>query len=209
MKETLEIKKDLTFDVEVKSVDENEFTVDAVFSSKVKDRQGDILPPDVLLSGAENYLKNPVLLDSHTYHSVKNIIGSVEDLKASGSAVSGRVKYFVGQGNDAADWAFALAKNKIASFSVGFRALDYEYIKEKNKEGYEIVTGYQFKKVELLEISQVSVPANPKALMKSFEAVNKPAAQVPVAEPEKQLKKEDVKKAFTDALTEIKKEQLK
>ena len=74
-------KQNLSFEVTVKSVNEEENSIEAVFSHKQKDRAGDVLPPDVLLDGAKNFLKNPVLLDSHNYSSVKNIIGRVEDLR--------------------------------------------------------------------------------------------------------------------------------
>lgn len=133
-------KQNLSFEVTVKSVNEEENSIEAVFSHKQKDRAGDVLPPDVLLDGAKNFFKNPVLLDSHNYSSVKNIIGRVEDLHIENGGLVGKSVYFVGKGNDAADWAFALAKEGLAAFSVGFRALEYDYIKEKDAMGNEMVT---------------------------------------------------------------------
>lgn len=193
----------LDFTFEIKSIDEETNSVTAVFSHSQKDRAGDILPPEVLLAGAKNFLKNPVLLDSHSYGGVKNIIGKVEDLQVADGGLTGRAVYFAGKGNDAADWAFTLAKEGLAAFSVGFRALDYEYLKEKDARGQEIVTGYRFKKVELLEISQVAVPCNPRALKKIFTPqTSAPAAPVPMAE-SGEGEKEKIIKAFRDALKEI------
>ncbi len=199
-------KQNLSFEVTVKSVNEEENSIEAVFSHKQKDRAGDVLPPDVLLDGAKNFLKNPVLLDSHNYSSVKNIIGRVEDLHIENGGLVGKSVYFVGKGNDAADWAFALAKEGLAAFSVGFRALEYDYIKEKDAMGNEMVTGYLFKKVELLEISQAAVPCNPRALKKIFTPkATAPAAPVPMAESGKG-EKETIAKAFKNALAEINQE---
>ena len=199
-------KQVLAFDVTIKAVNEEDNSVTAVFSHKSRDRAGDVLPPEVLMAGAENFLKNPVLLDSHDYKGVENIIGKVEDLKVSGGGLTGRAVYFTGKGNEAADWAYTLAKEGLAAFSVGFRALDYDYIKEKDANGYEIVTGYQFKKVELLEISQVSVPCNPRALKKIFapQDPKAPAACAPKAESaeEQKAEREKIAKAFKEALAE-------
>ena len=57
-------------------------------------------------------------------------------------------------------------------------------IKEEGEKGEIFITGLKFKKVELLEISQVSVPCNPAALKKIFcsESTAVPAAPVPNAE---------------------------
>ncbi len=193
-------KKIFSFNFTVKSVSEEEHSVQAVFSCARKDRSGDILPPQVLLAGAGNFLKNPVLLDSHSYGSVKNIIGRVEDLHAEGDCLAGKAVYFAGKGNEAADWAFTLAKEGLAAFSVGFRALDYEYLTEKGADGREIITGLLFKKVDLLEISQAAVPCNPAALRKIFNAPAAPAASVPEAE---SGEAEKISRAFKAALEEI------
>ena len=100
-------KQVLAFDVTIKAVNEEDNSVIAVFSHKSRDRAGDVLPPEVLMAGAENFLKNPVLLDSHDYKGVENIIGKVEDLKVSGGGLTGRAVYFTGKGNEAAAWASA------------------------------------------------------------------------------------------------------
>ena len=51
----------LDFTFEIKSIDEETNSVTAVFSHSQKDRAGDILPPEVLLAGAKNFLKNPIM----------------------------------------------------------------------------------------------------------------------------------------------------
>ncbi|MBQ3667555.1 MAG: HK97 family phage prohead protease [Elusimicrobiaceae bacterium] len=205
------MEKTFNFDMTVKQVTDNEQekSIVAVFSCSKKDRAGDVLPPEVLLEGAENFKKNPVLLDSHNHFGVENILGKISDLKAQNGEFFGKVTYFAGKGNQAADWAFKLAKEGIAAFSVGFRALEYEYIKEEGAKGEIFITGLKFKKVELLEISQVSVPCNPAALKKIFcsESTAVPAAPVPNAEntvKKDEQEKETIAKAFTDALAEIK-----
>lgn len=189
--EILEAQKCL-FDVEIKSVNEEDKSVKAVFSTSAVDRMGDIVDPEALLAGSKNFIKNPVLMNSHEKYDLTKIIGKVSDLQVQGKKFAGTVIYFAGQGNPAADWAFNLAKQGIAAFSIGFRGLEYEYIKAKSKYGDgEVVTGLHFTKVELLEISQVAVPANQEALMKAYETFSKSkVAQVPQASEEKtQVKK--------------------
>lgn len=155
--------------LEVKAIDEENFTADVVISSGNRDRMGDILEPEVIIAGSKNFMRNPVLINSHdSWGGVEKILGKFLELSVSGKKTIGKVKYFVGQGNPAADWAFNLAKQGIAAFSIGFRGLAYEYIEEKDADGYKRVTGYNFTKIELLEVSQVAIPANPDALMKAF-----------------------------------------
>jgi hypothetical protein len=75
-----------------------------------------------------------------------------------------KFEYFAGQGNDEADWAWFLAQKGIASYSIGFIGHQYDWIKEKDGEGNERITGRRFTEVELLEVSQVLIPSNRGAL---------------------------------------------
>jgi len=82
-------------------------------------------------------------------------------------------KYFVGLGNPIADWAWTLAKLKVASYSVGFKVYAYDTTSEW-WEDKEVLAGKKprrtFTDAELLEISHVTIPANANALQNSLSS---------------------------------------
>jgi len=59
--------------------------------------------------------------------------------------------------------AAVMIENGMGRFSHGFRALEWEAIRERGENGEEFLTGYDVKRFEILEESLVSVPANPDA----------------------------------------------
>lgn len=189
--EILEAQKCL-FEMEIKAVDEEKYTAEVVISSGNRDRMGDVVEPEAVIAGAKNFMKHPILLDSHDRHGgVEKIIGKFLELSVKDNKVVAKVQYLAKQGNSAADWAFNLAKQGIAAFSIGFRGLAYEYIEEKDSDGYKRITGYKFTKIELLEVSQVAIPANADALMKAYTEFSKSkVAQVPKTSEEKPQEKQ-------------------
>ena len=122
-----------------------------VISTDTIDRQGEIVDQD----GWEfaNYMKNPVVLDTHRYESIDDVVGKVVGQprrKGNGWIV---------------DMEFAdtpkgrlaqelVANGFINTVSVGFRSM------QRRPEGK--LTRHI--KMELLEVSLVAVPANPEAL---------------------------------------------
>ncbi len=161
-------------DIELKSIDEEKSIAEVYISSSKRDRMGDIVEPDAIINGSKNFMKQPVLLDGHDSRGgVERILGKFLEIYKVGEKVAAKVQYLAGQGNSAADWAFTLAKNGVAAFSIGFRGLAYELIEERDADGYKHVTGYKFTKIELLEVSQVAIPANPDAVMKAYQSFSK------------------------------------
>jgi HK97 family phage prohead protease len=106
----------------------------------------------------KNYRANPVVLDSHNYWSIASILGRSTEVTIEKGRMTNRVKFAVE--NPLGNLAFKLAKSGfIQSESVGFIPLDWENMPgAKDGEPNRIFT-----KQELLEISLVSVPANPGA----------------------------------------------
>ncbi|HOA84217.1 MAG TPA: hypothetical protein PKV92_09355, partial [Thermodesulfovibrio thiophilus] len=93
-----------------------------------------------------------------------------------------KFKYFVGEGNPEADWAFKLASKGIAAYSVGF--IPYQYTTDEaeikkllGSTDKSDMPNLVYKDVELLEISQVLVPANPSALLLSYKSVSDPVVE--------------------------------
>src|SRR4030066_242306 len=103
----------------VKSVNEKDFTVLATVSDETIDRSGEVIQVSAWVNRLENYKKHPILLSSHNYYGLLNQIGMAKELMI-GDSFDVEFKYFVGEGNPEADWAFNLAKKGIVAFSVGF-----------------------------------------------------------------------------------------
>jgi hypothetical protein len=174
-------------DVKVKSIDESNFIVDALVTNNSLDAQGEIVLNSAWKDGFKRYKSNPVLMTSHNIEKLGNVIGECVNIKKDSDGVSCKFKYFVGEGNSEADWGFTLAKKGIAAYSVGFMAHGCEYDEEKIKEllkqekinikksgkVYAVITD-----AELYEVSQVAVPANKDALMKSKSFINKSKEEI-------------------------------
>ena len=138
------------FDVRIKSVNEDEYTIDAVFSTEDEDRHGDIVRQAWDL---KNFKKNPVILNSHNYWSATDVIGKCIKIGVKNGQLEGTIKFAVEE-NPEAKIIYDLYRGEyLTSFSVGFIP------KEFSDKG-EIL------KSELLEISAVSVPANAYARAK-------------------------------------------
>jgi HK97 family phage prohead protease len=149
---------------EVKEVNLDEFTLTAVVSNKKTDRDGDVVLPEAFSKRLKTYKDHPVLLSSHNYADLRKQIGKALSVSVEDNEVVAKFQYFVGEGNPEADWAWVLAQKGIASYSVGFMGHQFDWIKEKDEEGSERITGRKFTDIELLEISQVLVPSNRGAL---------------------------------------------
>jgi len=152
---------------EVKEINTEKHTLTAVISNKKVDRDGDIVDPEAFKKRLKNYKEHPVLLSSHNYYDLRSQIGKALDVSVDDNEVTAKFEYFVDQGNEQADWAWILAQKGIASFSIGFMGHSFDWIKEKDAEGNERITGRKFTDIELLEVSQVLVPSNRGALQSS------------------------------------------
>ena len=151
-------KKDLIFEVK-KSNDDNR-TIEGVFSTADVDRSGD--PPIEQESwNLKNFKKNPVVLFAHDSRNIP--IGKVTKLKLDEKGnLAGKIMFAVDEGvgiyGDLIKTVYNLYKGKFMSaFSVGFKLGEIT----DDKKGMKLV------KNELLEISCVPVPANALALAKS------------------------------------------
>jgi HK97 family phage prohead protease len=124
-------------------------------STDSPDRDGEIIKQDGW--DLTNFLKNPVLLTSHAYHEFP--IGRITDVMIENGQL--KFKAVFSEATQEAREAYQLVKEGILSaFSVGFIPKEYD------PADTSVIT-----KAELLEISLVTVPANPQAvvLAKSFK----------------------------------------
>ena len=133
-------------------------TVEAVVSTEDKDRDGDIIRQ----AGwdLKDFLAHPVLVSSHSYN-LKSQIGEWTSMKVKDKQLVGTARYYIGEGNDEADWGFNLASKGRAAYSVGFVP---NMKKAVEIESDSVFGSWEFNDQELLEVSHVVIPSNPKAL---------------------------------------------
>ncbi len=156
MKKRFEIGKKviMSFPAVIKTVDAENFSLEAVFSSQKEDRHGDVVMQDGW--DLKMFKKNPVILNSHNYDDATEVIGRATNLKIVGNELHGKITFAVNE-NPKAKIIFDLyAGGFLNAFSVGF-------IPKKFKED----DYFTIEESELLEVSAVSVPANAWALAKS------------------------------------------
>ncbi len=132
--------------------------IHAIVSTESIDRDGEVILASAWQKRLTDFMKHPVLLSSHDYNDLTKQLGEWVDLKITENGLEGTAKYYINQGNKEADWGYQLAKNGSGAFSVGFMAHDwYDDIQGKDSTR-------TYSDVELLEISQVTVPSNRDAL---------------------------------------------
>lgn len=153
---------------EVKGINEEAHTLTAVISTKKADRDGDVVMPEAFKGRLKAYNEHPVLLSSHNYTDLRKQIGMAKKITVNEKEVEAEFEYFVGQGNEEANWAWVLAQKGIASYSIGFMGHQFDWIKEKDADGNERITGRKFNDIELLEVSQVLIPSNRGALQQGL-----------------------------------------
>ncbi len=146
-------KKIIQMHISMKKVDMENHIISGSFSNENMDRHGEIVFQNWDL---KNFKKNPVILNSHNYGDITEILGRAINLSndKDKKELVGDIQFAVSQ-NPKAKIAFDLFAGGFANaFSVGFIPLEFD------KDGNIL-------KSELLEISLVSVPANALALAKS------------------------------------------
>lgn len=171
-----------TFKGIVKGVSEKDFTLDVIVSTDSIDRDKEKIELTAFKKRLGHYKEHPVLLVNHDRYSITSQIGKAESVKITSDGVLVKFKYFVGEGNEQADWAWLLANKGMAAFSIGFIA--HAYVDNNRDEAEK--TGYwrKYTEVELIEISQVTVPSNRDAVQRRLtdaEGLEKEMCELVVA----------------------------
>jgi HK97 family phage prohead protease len=149
----------LQMPVEVKSIDKELGTLEAIFSTQDVDRHGDIILQDGW--DISMFKKNPVILNSHNYGDAAEVIGKASNVKVEGKKLVGKITFAVNE-NPKAKVIFDLYSGGfLNAFSVGFIPTAFKTNKDGSTDWYTIESA------ELLEVSAVSVPANARALAKA------------------------------------------
>lgn len=160
-----EINKCFAF-AEKKEFLDDENSVVCYASTNEVDRHGEmILSTAWTDKGLENYRKNPIILVNHDYNSLP--VAKSLWQKTDGNGLKFKIRFAE---TEAGKEVYSLYKDGyMSSFSVGFRPVktyDNEDTKKyKDKNGNVPHTVYE--ECELLELSCVTIPANPSATMLS------------------------------------------
>ena len=165
------------FRAKIKSVDKEKFIVNAIVSDDSMDRYKESILAIAYEKRLPTYKQHPILLSSHQYDKLTCQIGLAENIYIEGNKLHASFKYFVGEGNSEADWGFKLAEKGIAAFSVGFipHAFQDPPIPEsEDAKSWPAGVRRRYTDVELLEVSQVLVPANSNALQSSLQSESDP-----------------------------------
>lgn len=141
-------------------------TLRFTISTGVVDRDRDTIDP----KGWElaNFSRNPVVLWSHQATMLP--IGKAIDVIKADDRLRAVVEFLPEEGYGAAsafaDQVYKLARDGyIAATSVGFRPLAWDFTEDEARGADDWWPGIDFHSQELVELSIVSVPANPEALI--------------------------------------------
>ncbi|MFQ5863163.1 MAG: HK97 family phage prohead protease [Candidatus Brocadiales bacterium] len=143
-----------TYGVVLKDEHDSSRSFWAVASTEEADRDGDVISARGW--DLENFRKNPVVLFAHKYDSPP--IAKVLETRIGQGRLMFKLQFATRSEYPFADTVYKLYRGGfLRSFSVGFIPKDWEEIRGAAR-------GRLFKRQELVEISAVPIPTNPKAL---------------------------------------------
>ncbi len=187
-----ELRVDFSSDFIIKAdtpSEEEVLYIEGFASTDTVDRDKDIIPmsswadPDAI----KNYLKNPIVL---AHHKRDKPVGTCEYLEAKDGGLFVKVKLVKSVNSE----IYSAVKNGILkTFSVGFRLNDLEY--------HEELDSFILTKVELTEISIVSIPCNPDATFAVIKSLTSKQNQEKRKMPE--AKQDELKQAVQAELDRI------
>lgn len=167
------IRKNLK--TKIKSVDEEKYKIDFIFSTPDEDRHGEEIDQNGWK--LNEFLENPVVLFAHDQW--QPAVGKVVDIRVENGQLQGTVQFAVEE-NPFAKILFDLYKNGfMRAVSVGFSNNEYKF----NEETERMVLLENV----LYELSLVNVPANARALAKS-----KGIDMQPLEDKEKELREKKI-----------------
>ena len=150
------------FDFEVKGGDAGTRQIEAIASAPSIDRDGEIISIEALKAALPGYLRNPVILASHTHKTGNGdspVVGKCIAARVDSLGLHVTIEF---ADTDLGQQYWKLYQDKFQrAFSIGFMPLRWE---DRTIEGKRVRV---FTEIELMEISCVAVPSNRDALSKS------------------------------------------
>jgi HK97 family phage prohead protease len=155
------LQRDSEVSIATCSMEDPEFVdggrvVNYTFSTPAVGRDNHTVAPDAWM--LQNYLRNPVFLWAHD--DTLPPIGRVIDIGNVNGKLKGSVEYATRELNPFADTIYQLVRAKyLNAVSTSWQPLEWDFSSDRKRP-----KGIDFEKVDLLEISQVPIPALPEAL---------------------------------------------
>jgi uncharacterized protein len=147
-------------DFAVSQADDSARTFWAVASTGEVDRQGDLI--EAAGWDLANFRANPVIPWAHDYAAPP--VAKALEVKAENGRLVFQAQFPTAEEYPFADTIYKLYRGGyLRAFSVGFASLESEVV--TNTVGGRAVTGTRYLRQELYEISCVTLPANPQALV--------------------------------------------
>ena len=163
--------------------DSKAYEIEWYASTKDKDRMNDIVEPSAFENTLKQYMTNPIVL---LQHDMDKPIGNVTEASIDDKGLFIKAKI-----TEDTDGVFSKLKNGVLrTFSIWYRVNDFETMENVDSEWNYSYTNL-IKDLELFEISLVSVPANPFALVKSFDSCFKAEEEMETAEEPKEEEVEE------------------
>lgn len=119
-----------------------------------RDRVGDVVLPSAFEKSLAEYMENPVILFQHNWDKV---IGKCikADIISEGDQQGLYIEAEISGAKDVEEVKTKIAEGILKTFSIGYNELEADF---DEASGCNVV-----KELELLEVSVVTIPANPKA----------------------------------------------
>jgi hypothetical protein len=155
------------------SIDDTKRTIEFAASTETADRYGDVIRVDGWQ--LDNFQKNPVFLWAHRSEDppIGRIVGAKKDLTNTPTLVE-TVQFASADVYPFADTVFKLYKSGFMNaVGVGFLPLEFEPLMSQGDSEETFQSGWDYKKVEQLELSAVPIPANPEALGRVLKSVRR------------------------------------
>lgn len=149
----------------VKSINEQQKTLDVIASTAAIDRDGESILPSAYAKGLASFKANPVILACHQHRLSSGSSPVIGSAVPESIVITDRDLGFTMRFADTTlgQEYWSLYKDKhMRAFSVGFIPGEYQDARVDGK------TVRQYTAVELLEVSAVPVPSNPQALARAM-----------------------------------------
>ena len=156
------------------------------------DRVGDNVLPSAFEKTLPEYMKNPVLLSQHDWDLVIGKVLEAEIIEDTPERAGGLwIKAMISSADDVASVREKIREGILTTFSIGYNEIEATY--DRSKDIFIV------KEVELLEVSVVTIPANPNARFTLSDSANN------TPEPTQTLNVVDISKFNTlaEALNEL------
>lgn len=126
-----------------------------------KDRDGDIMAKGCFDETVKIKATVPICLNHN-----RNVVLGMQELSIDSKGLRTRGTFNLND-PEAQKWRDLMKMGAIDSFSIGFMVKDYERLDPANP-----FSGLLFKEVEVVEVSIVTVPANPNATVETIKSFN-------------------------------------